>query len=88
MIFNITENLQLALPSHLIAIEYGLIMLSFITLGITVFAAYKRLHYSRRFFVIVLLNMLSFCAIIGLISDIKIIHRFFFYLRYPIGKLR
>ena len=72
MIFNITENLQLALPSHLIAIEYGLIMLSFIILGITIVAAYQRLTYSRRFFEIVLLNMLSFCAIIGLISDIKI----------------
>ena len=72
MIFNITENLQLALPSHLIAIEYGLIMLSFITLGITVFAAYKRLHYSRRFTLVAILNILSFCAIIGLISDIKI----------------
>lgn len=72
MIFNITENSQLTLPSHIVAIEYALITLTFITLGITVFAAYKRLHYSRRFTLVALLNILSFCAIIGLISDIKI----------------
>lgn len=72
MIFNITENLQLTLPSHIIAIEYALIMVSFIILGITIFSAYQRLTYSRRFVGIVLLNIFSFCAIIGLISDIKI----------------
>lgn len=72
MIFNLTKNSQLTLPSDIFAIEYALILLTFTVLCLTLFLAYKRLTYSRRFALVAVLNVLSFCAIIGLISDVKI----------------
>jgi hypothetical protein len=72
MIFNLTNNIQLTLPTQIVSIEYGLITLTFIVLCVTLFSAYKRLKSSVRFSVVALLNILSFCALISLSSDIKI----------------
>ena len=72
MILNLTKNIQLTLPNHIIAIEYALIGLTFIVLCVALLLAYKRITYCRRFVLVALLNILSFFAVIGLISDIKV----------------
>lgn len=73
MNINFTENIQLTLSSYFsVYFEIGLIVFAFFILIITLFLAYKRLNHSVRFTVVALLNVLSFCALIGLISDVKI----------------
>mgnify|MGYP000075888499 CR=1 FL=1 len=73
MIVNLTDKMQLALPSYFPTyLEVGLILFTFLVLLITLFLAYQRLKSSLRFTMVALLNVLSFCALLGLISDIKI----------------
>lgn len=69
MIFELTENIQLSLLSYL---ELSLIVFAFIVLNVTLLLSYKRIGRSARFAVITMINVISFCALIGLISDIKI----------------
>jgi len=73
MILNLTDNLQLTLAnSFSIYFEVGLISFIFIVLLITQYFAYQRLQKSFRFSIVALLNLVSFCALIGLISNLKI----------------
>jgi len=69
MIFNLTDNVQLSLASNL---ELGLIIFAIFVLFITLYLSFKRLNKSPHFAIVALLNVVSFCALVGLVSDIKV----------------
>lgn len=69
MKFNLTDNISLGFELYF---EVGMILVTFIVLLVTIFLAYKRLKHSARFYVVALLNLISFCALIVFISDIRI----------------
>lgn len=69
MIFDLTDNVQLTLPSYF---ELALIVFAFVILNFTLFLSYKRLGNSIRFAVVTIINVVSFCTLIGLISDVNV----------------